>query len=226
MPRLSRERQSPRPCSQAQADAVQFSYPGYCGCRNVGREFGLNSIRTRCELLYSGPLLELQHIDDAAAVGAIADLAVAVPGLDLEHHALWINLDNARNGANAAADRRCREVADFHVHADAHKTLRQVRSDGGARRHFHMQDHHWRGVDWWHVRHEMTDRHLGGHGHGLLRRHADRDVIARIHICLVRDPLAPFLVPPVAVLKGSDASSAIYDLGITPGLLSGHFAIV
>src|SRR6267154_1333670 len=131
MPRLSRDRQSPRPCSPAQADAVQFSYPGYCGCRNVGREFGLNSIRTRCELLYSGPLLELQHIDDAAAVGAIADLAVAVPGLDLEHHAPGVDLHHSRNGTDLAAYRRRGEVTDFHVHADADKTLRQMRCDGG-----------------------------------------------------------------------------------------------
>jgi hypothetical protein len=31
-----------------------------------------------------GPPLELPHIDDAAAMGAIADLAIAVPGLDLD----------------------------------------------------------------------------------------------------------------------------------------------
>src|SRR5260370_7635278 len=54
----------------------------------------------------SEPLHELQRIDDAAAMGAIADLAVALPGLDLEHHALGVDLDDARNGADRAADRR------------------------------------------------------------------------------------------------------------------------
>ena len=36
----------------------------------------------------------------------------------------------------------------------------QMRGDGGARRHFHMQDHHRRGIDLRRVRYEMTDRHL------------------------------------------------------------------
>ena len=44
-----------------------------------------------------------------------------------------------------------------------------------------------RGVDLGHVRHEMTDGHLVGHGHGLLGRHANRDVVERIHIRLIRD---------------------------------------
>ena len=83
-------------------------------------------------LLHAEPLLELHHIDDAAAMGAVTDLAVAVPGLDLEHHALAVDLDHARNGADGAADRRCGEVTDFHVHADADEALRQMRSDGGA----------------------------------------------------------------------------------------------
>src|SRR6267143_2624491 len=82
------------------------------------------SIQTHCELPYAVSPLELQHVDDAAAMGAVTDLAVAVPGLDLEYHALGINLDDARNGADRAADRSCCEVTDFHVHANAHKTVR------------------------------------------------------------------------------------------------------
>ena len=54
----------------------------------------IDSVQTQCELLYSEPLLKLQHINDAAAMGAIADLAVAVPGVDLEHHALGVDLDD------------------------------------------------------------------------------------------------------------------------------------
>ena len=84
------------------------------------------SIQTHCELPYAVLPLELQHVDDAAAMGAIADLAVAVPGLDLEYHALGINLDDARDGANGAADRGCSEVTDFHVHADADKARWQI----------------------------------------------------------------------------------------------------
>src|ERR1700738_2029829 len=148
-----------------------------------------DSIQTHCELPYSEPLLELQHIDDAAAMGAIADLAVAVPGLDLEHHALWVDPDDARNGANGAANRSCGEVADFHVHADADEALRQMRSDRGAGGHFHMQDHDRRGVDLRHISYEMTDRHLRRHDHGLLGGHAHRDLGERIHFFLVRDPV-------------------------------------
>ena len=70
----------------------------------------IDSIQAHCELLYSEPLLELQHVNDAAAMGAIADLAVAVPGLHLEHHALGIDLDDPRNGADRAAARSCCEV--------------------------------------------------------------------------------------------------------------------
>ena len=54
----------------------------------------IDSIQTQCELLYSEPLLKLQHIKNAAAMGAIADLAVAVPCVDLEHHALGVDLDD------------------------------------------------------------------------------------------------------------------------------------
>ncbi len=65
-------------------------------------------------------------------MGAIANLAVAVPGLDLEHHALGVDLEDLRNGTDLAADRSCGEVTDFHVHADADEAIRQMRCDGGA----------------------------------------------------------------------------------------------
>jgi len=52
---------------------------------------------------YSEPLLELHHVDDTAAMGAIAYLAVAIPGLDLEHHAFGINFNDAGNRADPAA---------------------------------------------------------------------------------------------------------------------------
>jgi hypothetical protein len=42
----------------------------------------LHIASVRCDAEF-GPPLELPHIDDAAAMDAIADLAVAVPGLDL-----------------------------------------------------------------------------------------------------------------------------------------------
>src|SRR5713226_3813805 len=72
-----------------------------------GLRLRMDSIQTHGELLHSEPLLELQHIDDAAAMGAIADLAVAVPGPDLEQHALAVDLDHARIGADRAANRSC-----------------------------------------------------------------------------------------------------------------------
>src|SRR3984957_11263858 len=58
------------------------------------------------ELPCSEPLLELHHIDDAAPMRAIADLAIAVPGFDLEHQALAVDLDHAADGTHSAADRR------------------------------------------------------------------------------------------------------------------------
>jgi hypothetical protein len=41
----------------------------------------------------------------------------------------------------------------------------------------------------WHAGHEMTDRHPGGHGHGRLGGHADRDLRKRIHVVLVHGPI-------------------------------------
>ena len=78
------------------------------------------------ELSYAVPFLELRDIDDAATMRAITDPAVAVPGFDLEYDALRIDLDDPGNGADGVADRRCGEMADFHVHADADEALRQV----------------------------------------------------------------------------------------------------
>src|SRR6266404_1252368 len=66
-----------------------------------------------------------------------------------------------------------------------------------------MQNHHWRGVDLRHLRHEMADCHIGGHGDGLLGRHADHDIVERIHIFLVLDPVTNwrrFLTSPVTPL--------------------------
>src|SRR5262245_53312800 len=59
--------------------------------RRTGDEsgsFGIASARAHGEPLYAEPLLEFHDIDDAAAMGAVTDLAVAVPGFDFEHHAL------------------------------------------------------------------------------------------------------------------------------------------
>src|ERR1700688_2200170 len=91
----------------------------------VGK-FEAGSIQAHCELSYSEPLLELLYIDDTAAVGAITKFSVAVPGLDLEHHAFWIDLDDVRNGPDSAAHRRRREVTDFHLHTGAHKARREM----------------------------------------------------------------------------------------------------
>ena len=63
---------------------------------------------------------------------AIADLAVAVPSLDLEYDGLGVDLDDSRKGADLAADRSRSEVTDIHVHADADEALWQMRCDGGA----------------------------------------------------------------------------------------------
>jgi hypothetical protein len=44
---------------------------------------------------------------------AVADLAVAVPGLDLEHHALGVDLGQAGRGVDGAADGRGGEATDL-----------------------------------------------------------------------------------------------------------------
>jgi hypothetical protein len=59
---------------------------------------GPDWLETQGEPPYAEPLLELQDIDDAAAMRAVADLAVSVPSLDLEHQALGLDRDDARNG--------------------------------------------------------------------------------------------------------------------------------
>jgi hypothetical protein len=94
-------------------------------CRETVAGSG-SSIQVRGELPCSEPLLELGNVDDAAAMGTIANLAAANPRLDLEHHAVRLDLYNASNSADRAADRRCGKVADFHVHADADEALRQM----------------------------------------------------------------------------------------------------
>ena len=67
-----------------------------------------------------------------------------------------------------------------------------------------MQDHYRRSIDLRHAGNEMTDRHFIGHGHDLLCCHAKSNVVERIHICW----------------------SVLYASGMTPGALSGHFAMV
>ena len=79
-------------------------------------------------------------------------------------------------------------MTDFHIHADADKTFRQMRSDRGAAGHFHMQDHHRGAVDLGHVRHEMSDRHFRRHGHDFLGGHAGRHPGERVHVFLVAIP--------------------------------------
>src|ERR1700722_13281594 len=106
----------------------------------------MDSTQARCELLHSEPLFERSRIDDAAAMGAVADFAAAIPSLDLEYNAFGADLDDARNRADRPAHGSCGEVADLDVHADADETCRQMRSDGVARRHFHVQDHHRRSI--------------------------------------------------------------------------------
>ena len=51
---------------------------------------------------------------------------VAIPGLELKHDALAVDLTPPRNGTDRAADRRCGEMTDFHVHADADKARWQI----------------------------------------------------------------------------------------------------
>jgi len=50
--------------------------------------------------------------------------------LDLEHDALRLDLGDAGNGVNGAADRRCREMADIDCHSDADIGRRQERCNG------------------------------------------------------------------------------------------------
>src|ERR1700754_1053329 len=83
-------------------------------------------------LPYTEALLELFHINDTAAMSAIADLAVAVPSLDVEYDAPGIDLDDSRTGTDLVADWSRSEVTDLHVHANADEALWQMRSDGGA----------------------------------------------------------------------------------------------
>ena len=65
-------------------------------------------------------------------MGAVTNLAVVIPGLDLKHHALAVDLNHPRNGTDCAADRRRGEMTDFHVHANADEARRQMRGDRGA----------------------------------------------------------------------------------------------
>ena len=75
-------------------------------------------------MAYSEPLLELDHVDDTAAMGTITYLAVAIPSFDFEYHAFAIKLNDAGNGADPAADRSCGEVTNVHLNADANKAIR------------------------------------------------------------------------------------------------------
>ena len=45
------------------------------------------------------PVLKVPQIDDAATMGAVANLAIAIPSLDLEHHALGLDFDDASDHA-------------------------------------------------------------------------------------------------------------------------------
>jgi len=77
---------------------------------------GIRSIQAHRQLLHPEALFELDDVDDAAAVGAVTDLAVAVPGLDFEHHALAVDLDNASNGADSTTRwgcARCRTLTSM-----------------------------------------------------------------------------------------------------------------
>jgi hypothetical protein len=65
-------------------------------------------------------------------MGAITDLAIPVPGLNFEHNALSIDLNDSGDGPDRAANGRGREVTDFHVHADTRKARGEMRSDGSA----------------------------------------------------------------------------------------------
>jgi hypothetical protein len=88
-----------------------------------------------------------------------------------------------------------------------------ARSDGGACGHFHMRDHDRGGMDLRRICEEMADRHLGRHGHDLVGRHADRDVIGHTNIYPVRDQYETGGIPDAASnvvrMRGCSSGPAI-----------------
>jgi len=95
---------------------------------------------------------------------------------------IWITRAMARTVRPAGV---AGEVPDPHVHADADEPLRQIRSDGEPDAISICRIIIGVGIDLRHVRHEMTDRHLRGHDHGLFRRHCQSRPY-RAHPCLPR----------------------------------------
>ena len=64
------------------------------------------------------PLVETLDIDEAAGVKALADLAFAVEGGDLEAEDAALDRDHLRGGAHGGADRRRGEMLDVYLGAD------------------------------------------------------------------------------------------------------------
>src|SRR5438309_11361090 len=76
----------------------------------------------------------------------------------------------------------------------------------------------------------MTDRRLGGYGHGLHRVHADRAVLESTHLRLIERPCHDLAASSgarcnFACVRDPTFGCASYELGMTPGPLSGHCAM-
>src|ERR1700693_3002757 len=85
------------------------------------------------------PLHEALEIDEAAGVAAGADLTFAMERRDLEADDAAFHRDHLRRGANGGADRGGGEMADVDLGAERDPAWLEMRVDGVARRHLHLQ---------------------------------------------------------------------------------------
>ena len=132
------------------------------------------------------PSGETLGIDEAAGVAAVADLALALEGFDLEANDAALDRDDFGRGPHRRADERRAEMADVDLGTDRDPARLKKTPDGIARGDLHFQDHHRRRIDHRHAGHEMPDRALGRHDQRPLGAHADLDEVACVHGCLQR----------------------------------------
>ena len=83
-------------------------------------------------LLHAEPLVKRLDIDEAAGVAAVADLALALKGLDLEADHAPFHRDYFGRGPHRGADQRGAEMADVDLGADRDPARLKFASDGIA----------------------------------------------------------------------------------------------
>ena len=133
------------------------------------------------QLLPRKPLRKHLDIDEAAGVAAVADLALALEGFDLEADHAALHRDDFCRDPHRRADQRRAEMADIDLGPDRDPAGLKMVPDGVAGCHLHFQDHHRRRIDHRHAGHEMPDRALGRHDQRPLGAHADLDEFACVH---------------------------------------------